>query len=203
MAGSAVKTDTAPGEPTQAGAVTGSEIAGRAKPQADAEPEVTKKGGDAPGAIREEDLHYLALTMWGEARGHGEAGMRAVGHVIDNRLRLSKRSNRAARRYGSGSVQAVVQHPWQFSVWNQNDPNRDRMLNIDDLRPGTPDHRAWQLAQQLAADILAGRSTDPTNGAVMYHTTAVNPRWSRSASMVQVTQVDNHVFYKDADVQRV
>jgi spore germination cell wall hydrolase CwlJ-like protein len=33
------------------------------------------------------DAHWMALTMWGEARGQGEEGMRAVGHVIANRWR--------------------------------------------------------------------------------------------------------------------
>ena len=52
---------------------------------------------EAPAAPAEEaapaaeidvvDAHWMALTMWGEARSGGEAAMRAVGHVIDNRRR--------------------------------------------------------------------------------------------------------------------
>jgi hypothetical protein len=36
------------------------------------------------------DAHWMALTMWGEARGSGEEAMRAVGHVIDNRRRAGR-----------------------------------------------------------------------------------------------------------------
>jgi spore germination cell wall hydrolase CwlJ-like protein len=144
-----------------------------------------------------ENHRYLALTMWGEARSHGEDGMRAVGHVIVNRMRLSKKSNRAARRYGSGSIKEIVRRPLQFSCWNDNDPNKHQMRNIDDLPVGTPNHTAWETAQRIAWEILRGESVDPTNGAVLYHTSAVNPRWARHQDIVRVATVNNHIFYVD------
>lgn len=35
----------------------------------------------------DEQIDYMARTMWGEARGEGATGMRAVGHVIMNRVK--------------------------------------------------------------------------------------------------------------------
>ena len=62
------------------------------------QPHVKGDRADAPVPIQEQiaavsddidvvDAHWMALTMWGEARREGEAGMRAVGHVIENRRR--------------------------------------------------------------------------------------------------------------------
>lgn len=130
------------------------------------------------------DAHWMALTMWGEARNQGEIGMRAVGHVIANR--------RAAKTHGS-YVTDTVSAAWQFSCWNRNDPNRAAMLAIDDLPRGGEAWRQWQQARRLADDILAGRSTDPTRGALFYHTIAVHPRWAEGAT--PSTRIGAHLFY--------
>ena len=133
------------------------------------------------------DAHWMALTMWGEARNGGEEAMRAVGHVIDNRRREQTHG-----RYATETVSAA----WQFSAWNRNDPNRAKMLNIDSLRPGTREHDMWVAAKRLAGDILAGRSPDPTGGALFYHTTAVAPRWS--AGVTPTTLIGGHLFFRTA-----
>jgi spore germination cell wall hydrolase CwlJ-like protein len=131
------------------------------------------------------DAHWMALTMWGEGRGEGEEGMRAIGHVIHNRWR--------AKRHGS-FVTDTVSQAWQFSAWNQADPNRAAMLNIDGLRPGSRDHRLWLDAKGIAAEILAGGSADPTGGALFYHTADVQPAWSRG--VVPAAQVGGHLFFR-------
>jgi spore germination cell wall hydrolase CwlJ-like protein len=130
------------------------------------------------------DAHWMALTMWGEGRGEGEPGMRAVGHVIHNRWQ--------AKRHGA-FVTDTVSQAWQFSAWNQGDPNRTAMLNIDALPPGSRDHRLWLDAKRIAAEILAGRSADPTGGALFYHTVAVQPSWSRG--LVPAAQIGKHLFF--------
>ena|SRR5436853_7378592 len=133
------------------------------------------------------DAHWMALTMWGEARSGGEEAMRAVGHVIDNR-----------RRSGAHGAYATetVSEAWQFSCWNRNDPNYAAMLNIDRLRPGSVDHRMWLAAKRLADDILSGRSADPTGGALFYHTAAVSPRWSAGLTPDRV--IGGHLFFRRA-----
>jgi spore germination cell wall hydrolase CwlJ-like protein len=133
------------------------------------------------------DAHWMALTMWGEARNGGEAAMRAVGHVIDNR-----------RRSGAHGAYATetVSEAWQFSAWNRNDPNYPAMMNIDKLRPDSGDYAMWLTAKRVAEEILSGASADPTGGALFYHTAAVSPRWSSGLAPVRV--IGGHLFFRTA-----
>lgn len=131
------------------------------------------------------DAHWMALTMWGEARGSGEEGMRAVGHVIDNR-----------RRAGGRYVTDTVSEAYQFSCWNAGDPNLHAMQAIDDLPRGSEGYRAWLAARRIADEILSGRSVDPTEGALFYHASYVAPRWSRGVP--PVARIGNHLFFLTA-----
>jgi spore germination cell wall hydrolase CwlJ-like protein len=133
------------------------------------------------------DAHWMALTMWGEARSGGEAAMRAVGHVIDNR-----------RRSGAHGIYATetVSEAWQFSCWNKGDPNYKAMLNVDALRPDSDDQRMWLAAKRVAEEILSGQSRDPTGGALFYHTAAVSPRWS--AGLIPDRVIGGHLFFRTA-----
>ena len=133
------------------------------------------------------DAHWMALTMWGEARNGGEEAMRAVGHVIDNRHR--------AGTHGTYVTEAVSE-AYQFSCWNKGDPNYAAMLNIDGLRPGSRDQLMWLAARRLADEILSGRSADPTGGALFYHTAAVSPRWS--AGLMPDRVIGGHLFFRAA-----
>jgi spore germination cell wall hydrolase CwlJ-like protein len=144
----------------------------------------------APASAAEPDVvdaHWMALTMWGEARGQGEEGMRAVGHVIDNRRRSGL--------HGSYATEAVSE-AFQFSCWNPNDPNRAAMMNVLDLPAESHDGRMWRAARGLAEQILAGRSVDPTGGALFYHSIAVAPRWSQG--MPPVARIGDHIFFRTA-----
>jgi len=131
------------------------------------------------------DAHWMALTMWGEARAEGETGMRAVGHVIDNRRR--------AGMHGAAYVTDTVGRAFQFSCWNPGDPNRDKMLDIDRLAPDGADYRSWRLARRLADEIMAGRSADPTGGALYYHSVEVAPAWS--AGIAPARRIGSHLFF--------
>lgn len=134
------------------------------------------------------DAHWMALTMWGEARGHGTIGLRAVGHVIHNRWR-------AGGRYGD-FVTDTVSQAFQFSCWNPGDPNHQAMLDIEGLPRDSEDYRMWLTAKQLANEILAGQSDDPTGGALFYHTDAVSPKWSQGLDPLR--KIGNHLFFLDA-----
>ncbi|HEX8379301.1 MAG TPA: cell wall hydrolase [Allosphingosinicella sp.] len=160
------------------------------------QPHVERPAGEAPAPAPElvpaedidvVDAHWMALTMWGEARNGGEEAMRAVGHVIDNRRRANTHG-----RYATETVSAA----WQFSAWNRNDPNYPAMMNIDKLRPDSEDHAMWLAAKRVAAEILSGASADPTGGALFYHTAAVSPRWSSGLAPVRV--IGGHLFFRTA-----
>lgn len=138
--------------------------------------------------FNQRDHMLLAATMWGEARGEGAEAMRAVGHVVMNRYH-----NENSARYGT-NLRGVILRPWQFSAWNHGDPNRDRMLRlVAGWRPPGADGDAWLMARALARDIMTGRSTDPTGGALYYHTQEVNPSWNRSGEVSTV--LGSHIFY--------
>lgn len=141
------------------------------------EAEVACHAGPSPA--QSEDL-LLALTMWGEARGEGYDGMRAVGHVIRNRA--------ISPRFPS-DVTDVIFQPNQFAVW-------EGPISDPELTSG-PDLRAWRVALPLADAILRGCDPDPTRGALYYHTQAVLPYWAEEAS--RKTVIGAHVFYVTLD----
>jgi spore germination cell wall hydrolase CwlJ-like protein len=134
------------------------------------------------------DEHILALTIWGEARNHGVDGMRAIAHVIMNRLVANRPS------LGGDTLKGVVTKRKQFSCWNPNDPNHAAMLDIDNLDEGSPDYEAWQEAKKIAHDVLSGKDRDPTNKALYYHTTGVHPAWA--TGIKAIGQYANHLFYR-------
>ncbi|MET1110226.1 MAG: cell wall hydrolase [Allosphingosinicella sp.] len=157
--------------------------------RADAEPEAPAPAAEIVPAeeIDVVDAHWMALTMWGEARNGGEAAMRAVGHVIDNRRRAGTHG-----RYATETVSAA----WQFSAWNKDDPNYPAMMNIDKLSPDSEDQAMWLIAKRVSAEILSGASADPTGGALFYHTAAVSPRWS--AGLIPDRVIGGHLFFRTA-----
>lgn len=130
---------------------------------------------------RSEARLVLARTMWGEARGEGAEGMRAVGHVILNRAALGG--------WWGDSVIAVAKAPRQFSAWNDGDPNRVRMAT---MMPG--DNAAFDEAYRIAGDLLAGRLKDITGGATHYHADYVRPGWADGSKMV--ASIGAHRFYR-------
>lgn len=173
---------------------------------------VEKTNAQAMAEYNAKQEIILAKTMWGEARGHGESGMRAVGHVIVNRAQAEK-----PKLFGQGVV-GVATKPKQFSCWNANDPNWKLMKKMDEidlalakrespvegksfeewvkdfkLSRSFKDYQQWRIAKKLAKEILNGANPDPTKGALFYHTTAVHPSWA--SKLEKIGQVANHVFY--------
>lgn len=136
--------------------------------------------------VNEDEVRLLAATVWGEARSEGEVGMRAVAHVMVNRI---------GDRFGE-DLATVILAPKQFSVWNRGDPNRRLVLNlVRDPQNYVTDAAQWEVAQRVAREVLAGQSVDPTEGALFYHTQGVRPSWSRQGVGRQV--IGAHVFYAD------
>lgn len=138
----------------------------------------------------EEEVRMLAATTWAEARSEGEDGMRAVAHVIVNRV---------GPRFGE-DVETVVLKPWQFSAWNRGDPNRPLAQNPERYAQAGMNRESWETAQKVAREVLEGRSVDPTSGALFYHTRAVRPYWASYGVGRQV--IGQHVFYSDVAPRR-
>lgn len=117
-----------------------------------------------------------ARTIFGEARGEGTVGMTAVAHVIKNRLN--------AGRFGQ-TVAEVCLAPFQFSAWNQNDPNRKLLLRANDN----------DLTVALGCWRDAFNSSDPTFGSTHYKVVGVQAFWSVGHS--PAATIGHHEFYND------
>lgn len=121
-------------------------------------------------------------TIWGEARGEGSDGMKAVGHVLLNRVKDG--------RWGP-SLGAVCLAPWQFSAWNIGDRNRLPMLSL------FSGDQALASATAAFGDANAEQQQgiDSTKGATHYFAdTIAPPAWSIGAT--QTAHIGHHVFFK-------
>ena len=130
------------------------------------------------------DIDIVAKTLWGEARGEGEQGMRAVAWVIRNRAMDD--------RWPDAPLKVCLQ-PWQFSCWNKEDPNLSKLRQLDFSDPN------YARAYAVAADVLTtSTQCDPTKGANHYlarwlHNSSP-PRWVRSGEKTDT--IGEHVFFK-------
>jgi N-acetylmuramoyl-L-alanine amidase len=134
------------------------------------------------------DIDTLARTIYGEARGEGFDGKVAVAWVVINRVRTG--------RYGS-TVKDVCLRPRQFSCWNLDDPNRQRIEKV------TPEDSVFAECLGIAALVYAafkGRGgalpsvlKDPTTRSTHYCVTKLEPYWARGET--PVCTIGNHKFF--------
>lgn len=141
--------------------------------------------------ISTEDYHrnleadVLARTLWGEARGEGTEGMKAVASTILNRVKVAQEKGKYW--WGNNIIQ-VCQKPYQFSCWNRSDPNFKKLLSIDEK------DLYFATAMRIARRAVIGQLEDMTEGATHYHAAGIEPYWARNER--PVTVLGNHIFYK-------
>lgn len=133
------------------------------------------------------------MLAWGEARGESEQGKAAVIWVAKNR----------ALKNGRGIHREILK-PWQFSAFNEGDPNRAKML--EPTKHDAPE--VWDECYRIAVGVLNGAIDDPTNGATHYCTTAIwgeqtkpgfGVQWYHaieieSGRTVETARIGHHVF---------
>lgn len=122
----------------------------------------------------------LATAIYFEARGEELKGQAAVAQVILNRVR-----NPA---YPDTVCDVVYQ--------NQDLPNRCQFsFACDGIADVVTDRRAFQLAEQIAMAVTAGKIfLSDVASSTHYNATYVSPSWSRS--MERMTQIGSHIFYR-------
>jgi len=130
------------------------------------------------------DAELLARCIWGEARSESIEGKLAVAHVVLNRVK--------AKSYYGHTVKEVMLKAWQFSCFNENDPNLAKILALKPDNPGLAD------CQAVSDMALLGQSHDPTGGATHYHTTSIKPSWANSKQMTLLCRIGNHLFYRES-----
>ncbi|MGY6634058.1 MAG: cell wall hydrolase [Alkalilacustris sp.] len=129
--------------------------------------------------LAERDLTCLTRALYHEARGEGEAGMLAVAEVVLNRTESAAFPDTvcAVVEQGAGNGRGC-----QFSFVC--DGSERRRL----------ERAAWARAQDLAQRMAEGAPRQLTDGATHFHTTAVNPPWSRVYELT--AEIGAHRFYR-------
>jgi len=136
-----------------------------------------------------DDVEILARTLYGEARGEKIPGKEAVAQVVLNRVRRAQ--ERGGDYWWGASVREVCLKKWQFSCWNESDPNRRKLLHV------SPDNRTYQTCCRIARRAIAGTLKDPTRGATHYHATGTFPPWARGRMFS--AEIGNHQFYNNVE----
>ncbi len=143
----------------------------------------------AAALYTEMETDVLARTLWGEARGEGMTGMQAVACVILNRADISKKLG--GYWWGNGVLQ-VCQKPYQFSCWNKDDPNYQKLLSV------TEEDMHFATAKRVARRAMLGFLKDETRGSTHYHARTVAPGWAKGKNPSAV--IGRHLFYKLVEV---
>lgn len=102
------------------------------------------------------DIESMKLCVWKEARGEFSLGMRAVAHVIKNRV--------GAPGFAS-NLHDVIYGKNQFSSMSlPSDPEFDLKVPPGDLQ--------FAYCGAMCPQVLAGEDPDPTHGAHYYENAA-------------------------------
>lgn len=130
----------------------------------------------------------LARTLYGEARGELVRGKEAVAAVVMNRVRRAQ--ERGGWWWGTGVVE-VCRKPWQFSCWNENDPNRAK------IEDAAESDREFASCVRIARRAVMAALEDPTQGATHYHAKGATPPWTTGRT--PSAAIGNHLFYNDVE----
>jgi spore germination cell wall hydrolase CwlJ-like protein len=119
-------------------------------------------------------LETLALNMYHEARGEGEAGMRMVGEVTINRTASSKYPD---------TICGVVYQKSQFS-W------------VSTKKDKTPrEQESWELALKIAKELLDDDvASYPHLATHFVNLSVARPVWTKKFD--KVTKIGDHTFYR-------
>lgn len=128
------------------------------------------------------ELSLLALCVWREGRNQPFRGLRGIAWSVRNRVEHPS--------WWGKSYSEVITKRWQFSSFNEGDPNA-LQFPVDDP--------AWSSCLQAAEDVYGGIIADPTGGATHYYNPAAvkaTPKWVEGPPPATFTvQLGDHLFY--------
>ena len=105
--------------------------------------------------------------------------MQCVASVVLNRM--------ANPAWWGNDICSVCLHPYQFSCWNENDPNRAIISTVD------ASDAIFSMALTIAQSAVNGTLEDQTGGATFYCTLASNPDWAQGQTPCFTYK--DHKFY--------
>ncbi|WP_299970639.1 cell wall hydrolase [uncultured Roseobacter sp.] len=142
--------------------------------------EFSKKWLDAqPDPQGGPELQCLAEALYFEARGETVKGQFAVAEVILNRVDSERFPGSACGVINQGTGK---KYQCQFTY------------TCDGYKEVIAEPRAYARVAKVARAALDGRPPELTEGATHYHTTAVNPRWSKVYT--KTAAIGDHIFYR-------
>jgi N-acetylmuramoyl-L-alanine amidase len=125
--------------------------------------------------------NIIARTLWAEAKGEGEKGMRAVASVIYNRA--------------SGNVNKmvpVIKKPKQFSCWNK--MKEKDWFNFEIKEKSGP---AWDLAKKIATEMATDNFSPILDSDHYYNPSLCTPNWSKIGKIERPSlKIGRHKFMK-------
>lgn len=125
----------------------------------------------------------LARMLYGEARNCSNNERIAIAYTALNRNKDGKKWN------GENDLKKVILCPYQYSAFNENDPNRKKLMD--------PQGKEWDECLDVAQGVLSGKYKNSVEGATHYHTRNINPKWTKSNTMVDLPEPKEfkHDFY--------
>ena len=138
--------------------------------------------------MKNEDIEILARTLYGEARGAyhrlegGLVALVAVGNVVMNRVK--------ANSWYGNTIREVCQKPFQFSCWNEGNPNRKVLMQAE-ITDGI-----FRTCQYVASGVASSQWPDLTQGCNHYYATTLPdlPHWAKG--QMPKLRLGRHIFYK-------
>ncbi len=158
--------------------------------------------------ITEQDRAVAVVTMFGEARGESDVGLRAVAAVILNRA-----SN---PRWWGKTVTEVCRRPALFSCWNADDPQSARLRGVLTTNGVLTAEAAMnpqiERARRAWAAIETGEMSDPTSGCTHYLTPEAYDRHQRAGRRSgsswsfrarPTATIGGHMFFRPQDIGEI
>ena len=134
-------------------------------------------------SIDSKNFKCLTEAMYYEARGEPPEGILSVAHVILNRVKSKRYPNTVCKVVHQQLVEGI----WQFSY-----------LGHKEILNKPINEKAMKKVKKIAKYAIRMYKADIDNikGSKYYHTTEVNPDWSRSDKLQYIGTFGFHKFYR-------
>ena len=147
--------------------------------------------GDIKMAINQNEIDFFAKLLFGEAASEGGGNLElkrdsmvAIANTIRNRSNISGQS-----------MMTEATKPAQYTAYSLQTYWRE--LNKWIKSPGNK--KAYQVAREVAMDLVDGRLKDTTGGATFYYNPKIVKEPFYTKGKKPIGQFGEHVFYKNID----